>query len=309
MIVHDLVIDRRACAAASRRSGRTCNNRVGAREFVIEAETIEKSAQPRVVGRAEGRIFVRKRVRNRGSAAGRDGRRASPCSAHCRAPCAARPCRRKRREAGLDPILRQDAKGVAHHGRARDLAEGADMRQPGRTVAGLENDFGLRPERDSLDEPARFLEWPGVGVVRALKDRRRDLGEAGVASAGHGAKGRRTALVSLKWRRVAAQSAGQILAARLRAIRQAALETCGTSRLSAAGMALRQPDAARRQCVAGLARRRSRQDAASELRGGEALACCRMIRRNSYGYRVRPSAGRSSPRCASSPDREARRRR
>jgi hypothetical protein len=32
--------------------------------------------------------------------------------------------------AGLDLVVGQHAEGVAHHGGARDLAEGADMRQP-----------------------------------------------------------------------------------------------------------------------------------------------------------------------------------
>ncbi len=40
---------------------------------------------------------------------------------------------------------RQEAEGGAHHGRARDLAERADMRQARRAVAGLEQDLVLAP--------------------------------------------------------------------------------------------------------------------------------------------------------------------
>ena len=46
---------------------------------------------------------------------------------------------------------REHAEGVAHHGGAGDLAEGADMRQAGGAVAGLEDEapvgFGMRLSR------------------------------------------------------------------------------------------------------------------------------------------------------------------
>ena len=69
-------------------------------ELVLEAEMVEEGAQPRVVGGAERRIFVRERVRDCATAACRDATPASPCSARCPAPCAARPCRRRTRSAG-----------------------------------------------------------------------------------------------------------------------------------------------------------------------------------------------------------------
>ena len=68
-------------------------------ELVLEAEGIEEGAQPRVVGRAEARMLVAERIGHRRSAACRDGPPASPCWARCRAPCAARPCRRRSRTA------------------------------------------------------------------------------------------------------------------------------------------------------------------------------------------------------------------
>ena len=50
---------------------------------------------------------------------------------------------RERDQPGLDLVVGQHAEGVAHHGGARDLAEGADMRQAGGAVAGLEDHLVL----------------------------------------------------------------------------------------------------------------------------------------------------------------------
>ena len=63
-------------------------------------------------------------------------------------------------------VVGQHAEGVAHHGRARDLAEGADMRQARGAVAGLEQHFVLAGALDARDELARLLERPGLGRLR-----------------------------------------------------------------------------------------------------------------------------------------------
>src|SRR6202044_2919213 len=60
----------------------------------------------------------------------------------------------------LDAVPCKHAKGMAHHGGARDLAERADMRQAGWAVAGLENDLVLRLFLQPRDNLARLLERP-----------------------------------------------------------------------------------------------------------------------------------------------------
>src|SRR6516225_10133731 len=59
----------------------------------------------------------------------------------------------------------EHAKGMAHHGSARDLAERSDVRQPGRAVAGFENHLVLGMPLKACGEPARFLERPGVRAL------------------------------------------------------------------------------------------------------------------------------------------------
>ena len=61
-------------------------------------------------------------------------------------------------------VLGEHAEGVAHHGGARDLAEGADMRQSGRTVASLEDNGAgrLRNTLQPAQDLARFLERPSL---------------------------------------------------------------------------------------------------------------------------------------------------
>src|SRR6266481_9992948 len=49
----------------------------------------------------------------------------------------------ERDQAGLDFVVGEHAKGMAHHGGARDLAEGTDVRQARRTIAGLEHHLVL----------------------------------------------------------------------------------------------------------------------------------------------------------------------
>ena len=65
---------------------------------------------------------------------------------------------------GLDLVLGEHAEGMAHHGGARHLAEGADVRQARGAVAGLEDDLVFRLFFQPGDDLARLLERPGVGV-------------------------------------------------------------------------------------------------------------------------------------------------
>ena len=52
---------------------------------------------------------------------------------------------------------------MAHHGGARHLAEGADMRQAGGAVAGLEQHLAIEAAAlRALDQLARLLEGPAL---------------------------------------------------------------------------------------------------------------------------------------------------
>ncbi len=79
---------------------------------------------------------------------------------------------------GGDLAFRQHLEGLAHHGRARDLAEGADMRQAGRAIARLEQRLALARFRQTRLKLAGFLEGPGLGQAGRLD-------EGGIV-AGHG---------------------------------------------------------------------------------------------------------------------------
>ena len=54
---------------------------------------------------------------------------------------------------------------MAHHGGAGDLAEGADMREAGRAVAGLEDHLVLGMALEPRDDLARFLERPRIAPL------------------------------------------------------------------------------------------------------------------------------------------------
>jgi hypothetical protein len=136
--------------------GRAC-------ELVVEAEGVEEGAQPRIVVRAEAlmrterigharqrsaemllqHVLVRHIVRHLAQAVHVVGEGQQP---------------------RLDLVVGQHPKCVAHHGGARDLAEGADMRQPGRPVAGLEQHLVLWRFLQPRDNLLRLLERPGVGL-------------------------------------------------------------------------------------------------------------------------------------------------
>ncbi len=107
------------------------------REFVLEAELIQKRAQPRIVVFAEARmraegignlrqrlaeifrkqLLVRHVVRNLTQAVHVVG---------------------ESEQLGLDLVVGQHAKRMAYHRGACDLAEGADVRQARGSIAGLE---------------------------------------------------------------------------------------------------------------------------------------------------------------------------
>ena len=97
-----------------------------------------------------------------------------------------------------DLVLGEHAEGVAHHGGAGDLAEGADMRQARGTVASLEDDGAgrLRNALQPAQDLARLLEGPGLAHMSMGKQLRIDLdlgrarllarGEVGERDAGLG---------------------------------------------------------------------------------------------------------------------------
>ena len=125
---------------------------------------IEERAQARVVGGAERRVFVRERIRHARQRLAEIGRQHLLVGDVVRHLAQAVHVVGEGEQPGLDLVLGQHAKGMAHHGGARDLAEGADMRQARRTVAGLEQHLVLRTLFQPRDNRFRLLERPGVGL-------------------------------------------------------------------------------------------------------------------------------------------------
>src|SRR4029077_19911342 len=72
---------------------------------------------------------------------------------------------------GFDLVVGQDAKGMAHHRRAGDFTERADMRQARCAVPGFENDFVLGPPLERRDDLARIFERPSVGELSEFAER------------------------------------------------------------------------------------------------------------------------------------------
>ncbi len=140
----------------------------GARKLVLEAEGVEEAAQHGVVVVAEARIVAAERIghgRQRHLQIGLEGRAVRHV---LRDLAHAVHVVREAKEAGLDLAFRQHLEGVAHHGGARNLAEGADVRQARRAVAGLEQHrlvaaaLGLF---ETGDKAARLLERPRLGIA------------------------------------------------------------------------------------------------------------------------------------------------
>ena len=133
-------------------------------EFVVEAELIEKCAQPCVVVRAKTCMRT-ERVWNLGQRLAKMGGDKLLVRNIVRHLAKAVHVVRKRDEAGFDPVLGQDPQRMAHHARAGDLPKSSDMRQAGRPVAGLEQHLGLAGRLDARQDLARLLEWPGIGLA------------------------------------------------------------------------------------------------------------------------------------------------
>ena len=131
------------------------------REFVVEAEAVEEGAQPRIVGRAERRVFIGERVGHLGQRLAEIGPQHVLVGHVVRHLAQAVHVVGKAQQPRLDLVLGQHAKGVPHHGRARDLAERSDMRQAGRPVAGLEqHSLGKALVLVAIDDLFGFLERP-----------------------------------------------------------------------------------------------------------------------------------------------------
>ena len=147
-------------------------------EVVVEAEPVEERTQPGVVVGAEARVGA-ERVRH--------ARQRLPDEAGQHLPVRhvvrhlAQPVHvvAERQQAARPP--RQHAVCMADPGRARDLAEGADVRQAGRAVAGFEQRRFLARGGKPGGDLRGLLERPG------LRDRR--IGKRiGGGGGGHGSK-------------------------------------------------------------------------------------------------------------------------
>ena len=148
-----------ACVEAARRVALRRGH-----EFVVEAEMVEEGAQPRIVVLAEARMRA-ERIGHLGQ------RLAEMLLQHVLVRHVVGHLAQAIHVVGkgdqprLDLVVGEHAEGVAHHGGARDLAEGADMRQAGRAVAGLEDHLVLRLLLEPRDDLARLLERPGVRLL------------------------------------------------------------------------------------------------------------------------------------------------
>jgi hypothetical protein len=67
-----------------------------------------------------------------------------------------------------------DPEGVAHHARARHLAERADMRQARGAIPCLEESLLLARAFEPLDQLACLLERPGIGGLGGFDEGRID---------------------------------------------------------------------------------------------------------------------------------------
>ena len=140
----------------------------GGEELVLEAEAVEEAAQARVVVRGKARVLVAERVGHGRQRLADVRRQHVPVGHVVRHLPQAVHIVGEAHEAGLALALGQHLEGVAHHGGARHLAEGADVRQAGGSVARLEDQrlVGAALELfQPLDEAARLLERPGARLL------------------------------------------------------------------------------------------------------------------------------------------------
>ena len=136
-------------------------------ELVVEAERVEKGAQPRIVVLAETRMRAERigHLRQRLAEMARHhlplgdvvGNFAQPVHVVGKGD-----------QPRLHLVFGEHAERMPHHRGARDLAEGADMRQAGRSISGLENNLFLGALLQSRDDLASFLERPCVRLLGDL---------------------------------------------------------------------------------------------------------------------------------------------
>ena len=154
-------------------------------EFVVEAEPVEKAPQHGVVVRGETLVLA-ERIGDPGQGLAEMGGDELAVGDIVRSLPQAIHVVGEGDEPGPDRVARQHAKRMPHHGRPRDFAEGADMRQPRGAVAGLENHFGLGGVLEPRDQLSRFLERPGFGDLGGLAQRGQDLILLGRPAVGSG---------------------------------------------------------------------------------------------------------------------------
>ena len=137
----------------------------GRQELVLEAEGVEEGAQPGIVVLAETGVSAER--------VGHLGQRLAQMLGHhllvgdivrhlAQAVHVVGEAEQPGRQVG------EQAEGLTDHGGAGDLAEGADVRQARRAIAGLEQHiaFGRRRVLETLHQLAGFLEHPGLVVGR-----------------------------------------------------------------------------------------------------------------------------------------------
>ena len=148
----------------------------GGQELVVEAERVEEGPQPRIVVVAEAWMIAERVGNLRERLAEMLGHHllVGDVAGHfAQAVHVVGEADQPRR----DLVLGEHAEGVAHHGGAGDLAEGADMRQARGTVTSLEYDGAgrLRNALQPAQDLARLLEGPGLAHMSMGKQLRIDL--------------------------------------------------------------------------------------------------------------------------------------
>ena len=132
-------------------------------EFILEPELIEKRLKPGVIMFAEA-VMGAERVRHNGQRLVKVGGEQVVVRHIVRHLAKPVHIIGKGDQPGRD--IRQDGKGMAHHGRARHLAEGADMRQAGRAITGLEQHIAFFGRRFRIAIHKLFCLDKSPGVAR-----------------------------------------------------------------------------------------------------------------------------------------------
>ncbi len=142
------------------------------RELVLEAEAVEEAAQHSVIVVREALVLA-ERIRNACQ------RLAEVLPQHVAVRHVVRHLAQpvhvvgEGEEPRRDAAFGQDVERVADHGRARDLAERADVRQARRAIAGLEEHVLLSRPLHTRHELARFLERPCLRLPGGVGKRKR----------------------------------------------------------------------------------------------------------------------------------------